>query len=246
MSLRSAEKEAGFLLPHLRKGMRVLDCGCGPGTITQGLARAVAPGKVVGIDLSEAQVVVARNGAITNGITNVEFRVASVYEIPFQDGSFDAVFSHTMLEHLKEPQKAISEMVRVMKPGGVVGARSGNSSSSIVSPPSKYVTRWVECARTRVMKNGGNLDFGIIQPGLFRRAGLGRVITTTSTFNWGSSQWRNVLSAPLTAKQQTLRSQGVPEEEIRPMLAGMKRWSSNPDAFWSVIMTETVGWKAER
>ena len=48
---RTAAKEAGFLLPHLSPSMRLLDCGCGPGSITAGLAEAVAPGQVVGVDI---------------------------------------------------------------------------------------------------------------------------------------------------------------------------------------------------
>ncbi len=246
MSLRSAERAAGFFLSHLKKGTSVLDCGCGPGTITQGLATAVAPGKAVGIDLSEAQVAIARDGALGNGVKNVEFRVGDVYEIPFPDGSFNAVFSHTVLEHLKRPDDAISEMLRVLKPGGVLGARSSNVSSYIFSPPSKYMSRWFECLRDKGKKNGGDLDFGIVQSGLFRRAGLQRVTTTTSTFHLSGADWQKILSAPTKAVQEFLRSNGVPEEEVRPMLAGNRRWSRNPDAFGSAINTETVGWKPKR
>jgi len=57
---RTAERAAPFLLPHLRPGMRLLDCGVGPGTITFGLAQAVAPGEVVGIDLEATEVEQAR------------------------------------------------------------------------------------------------------------------------------------------------------------------------------------------
>jgi len=51
MLMRTAAKHAAFFTPLLRQGMRVLDCGCGPGTITLDLATLVAPGRVVGIDL---------------------------------------------------------------------------------------------------------------------------------------------------------------------------------------------------
>ncbi len=51
MRVRTAERFAAQLLPHLRPGMRLLDCGCGPGSITVGLASVVAPGEVVGVDL---------------------------------------------------------------------------------------------------------------------------------------------------------------------------------------------------
>lgn len=243
MSLRSADKYAAFFLPHLKKGMRLLDCGCGPGSITQGLAKAVAPGKAFGIDLSEAQVEIARDAAARNGVKNIEFRVASVYDLPFTDGSFDAVFSHTMLEHLKQPEKAIEEMLRVLKPGGVLGARSGILSSAIASPAHEYGTKGRDYLHSSMKKNGGNPDFGITQSGLFRRARLLRVTTTTGTFHMTGAEWQKVWSASTKASQDTMRSHGIPEEEILPMLAARRRWNRIPDAFSSAIMAETVGWK---
>ena len=126
MSQRTAEIHAGFVLPYLKPGWRVLDAGCGPGTITLGLARKVAPGQVVGIDIVEgSQFSDARERARCEGL-NVEFRKASVYELPFEDGSFDAVFSHALLEHLSAPAAAILELRRVLKPGGLIGLRAGD------------------------------------------------------------------------------------------------------------------------
>lgn len=70
--------EAGFFLPQLKAGMDLLDAGCGPGSITLGLARAVAPGKVIGIDIEDSQFEQARATAQREQL-NVEFRKASVY-----------------------------------------------------------------------------------------------------------------------------------------------------------------------
>src|SRR5579883_1469751 len=60
IAARTGASDAAFLLPHLRPGMRLLDCGCGPGVITSGLAQAVAPGEVVGIDIRSAMIEQAR------------------------------------------------------------------------------------------------------------------------------------------------------------------------------------------
>ena len=63
LNWRSAQSHAGYLLPHLASGQKLLDFGCGPGTITVGLARAVEPGEVHGIDMEESQIALARAAA---------------------------------------------------------------------------------------------------------------------------------------------------------------------------------------
>jgi ubiquinone/menaquinone biosynthesis C-methylase UbiE len=136
MGRRTAETHGGFFLPQLRAGWRLLDAGCGPGTITLGLARAVEPGQVVGIDIEESQFASARERAEREGL-NVEFRRASVYELPFQDASFDAVFSHALLEHLRDASAALVEMRRVLKPGGLIGLRAADLGGLLIDAASE-------------------------------------------------------------------------------------------------------------
>ena len=125
MSQRTAETHAGFFLPQLEPGWRVLDAGCGPGTITLGLARKVAPGQVIGIDIEDSRFSDGQKQAQREGL-DLEFRRASVYELPFQDGSFDAAFSHALLEHLSDPGAAQStEAWRFDRPAS---RRSGRAS----------------------------------------------------------------------------------------------------------------------
>jgi ubiquinone/menaquinone biosynthesis C-methylase UbiE len=113
----------------------VLDAGCGPGTITLGLSRKVAPGQVVEIDTEDSQFTNAREEAQRAGL-NVEFRKASVHELPFPPRSFDAVFSHALLEHISDVDAALAEMRRVLKPGGLIGLRAGIwAESSLTQSP---------------------------------------------------------------------------------------------------------------
>src|SRR5262249_44921155 len=121
---RVAAREAAFFLPHLRPGMALLDCGCGPGSITVGLAEAVAPGRVVGVDREPKALAVARAQAAGRGVTNVRFEEGDVHALPFADATFDAAFAHALLEHVRDPAAALAELYRVVKPGGVVGVRS--------------------------------------------------------------------------------------------------------------------------
>ena len=120
LALRTAAKEAAFFLPLLRAGMRVLDLGCGPGSIILGFAQAVAPGEAVGVDLQPSQVAQAQALSVAWGVTNAHFEVADVYSLPFPDGFFDAVFAHAVLMHLREPVRALEEVRRVLRPGGML------------------------------------------------------------------------------------------------------------------------------
>ncbi len=160
MSRRSAERQARFLLPHLKSGQRLLDIGCGPGTITVGLAKAVAPGEVVGIDLPESQLSVARQNAAQSKLNNARFVVASIYELPFADETFDVVFAHAVFEHLKEPVSAIKEIHRVLKPGGLVALRSPDWGGFIVHPLSPELGAAMEFYQQIQSANGGDVLAG--------------------------------------------------------------------------------------
>src|SRR5262249_13735761 len=88
---RTAEMVAAFFLPFLKRGMRVLDVGWGPGSIPSGFARRVAPGETIGIDLSADVIATARSLAGETAARNLSFEVGNVYEPRFAAGTFDAV-----------------------------------------------------------------------------------------------------------------------------------------------------------
>src|SRR5215813_525364 len=113
MARRTLATHGAFFVPHLRPGLRLLDCGCGPGSITLGLAAHVDPGEVVGIDFAPDQIARARQAAAREGRRNVRFEAANVYSLPFENGRFERVFSHALFEHLADPQKALRELHRV-------------------------------------------------------------------------------------------------------------------------------------
>ena len=127
---RNAESNAAYLLPHLKPGLRVLDFGCGPGTISVGLARAVDPGELHGIDFEESQIDLARAAAEAGGHGNATFHVGDVTDLPFEDDYFDAAHCHAVLMHVPDTAATLSEVKRVLKPGGIVASREMFVSSS--------------------------------------------------------------------------------------------------------------------
>jgi ubiquinone/menaquinone biosynthesis C-methylase UbiE len=171
MEQRTADTQAGFFLPQLMSGWSVLDAGCGPGTITLGLGRKVAPGLVIGIDVEDAQFAKASEQARGEG-AHVEFRQASVYQLPFQDHCFDAVFSHALLEHLAEPVAALRELRRVLKPGGLIGVRAGDMGGILIDSESEGPAQGLATYLANREKTSGDIQVGRKLGRLLRKAGF--------------------------------------------------------------------------
>ena len=117
---RTAENSAAYLLPHLCEGQALLDVGCGPATITVGLAEHVAPGRVVALDAAEAALTAARATLEAQGSPQVELTIGDALALPYPDDTFDVVHAHQVLQHLADPVAALAEMRHVTKPGGLV------------------------------------------------------------------------------------------------------------------------------
>src|SRR6201981_3789636 len=122
---RTAEDSAGYLLPHLRPGMSVLDVGCGPGTITVDLAARVAPGRVTAVEMTNEALDLARVEAHARDQSNVDFVTSDVHALDFPDDTFDVVHAHQVLQHVADPVQALRELRRGCVADGLAAAPSG-------------------------------------------------------------------------------------------------------------------------
>ena len=130
----TAEASASHLLPYLRPGLRLLDFGCGPGTISVGLATAIAPGELHGVDMEESQIELARSVAKAGGRDNAVFHVGDVTDLQFENDFFDVAHCHNVLMHVPDTGAVLSEVRRVLKPGGIIACREMISASSFTHP----------------------------------------------------------------------------------------------------------------
>ncbi len=246
---RTATKEAAFLLPHLRPGMTLLDCGCGPGTITTGLAEVLAPGRVVGIDMDEERIAAARKHAAERGVNNVDFQAANVYQLPFPDDFFDAAFEHSVLMHLKDPLIAVQEIRRVLKVGGVFGARD-NDMSDIEANFNPVLEHATELVQNWFAHRGSGLQFARRLRGVLGRAGFCRVEASASCNSFGTpetvKQWAEVIGGILQQAdfvKFSIESGRADLEMLDRMCVAWKAWGEHPDSFFAQIKCEAVGWK---
>lgn len=233
MARRSVETHAQFLLPHLKPGLRLLDIGCGPGTISIGLAKAVAPGEVIAVDLGTSQIEEARKCVSDAGLSNIRFQCESVYSLPFRDGEFDVVFAHAVFEHLKEPMSALREIRRVLKPGGLIALRSPDWGGFIIAPETSGLSAAIQRYTDVQTSNGGDVHVGRKFPGLVRSAGF-----KTKAF---SASYECYESTPLIGEYLALQlAKAGAENEAEALRA----WSGHPNAVFAQAWCEVIGVRA--
>lgn len=140
-------------LMGLKKGMRVLDAGCGTGAITRMIARMVAPGEVHGRDIDPVFIEAAKKFAEEEDFTNIQFDLGNIDNLEFDDDSFDAAYCRLVLMHVKDPVVSVGELRRVTTSGGLIAASDNDDGGVIVYPPipaaMKAWSKYGEHARTR-------------------------------------------------------------------------------------------------
>lgn len=245
---RTAAREAAFFLPSMRPGTRLLDVGCGPGSITLGLAAAVAPGEAVGLDVEESVLDAARERAAVDGVTNVRFEAGDVAALPFPDGSFDAVFAHTLLEHVGDGGAALREMRRVLRPGGVIGVRDCDWGSGVIAPDNGSVAMAMTLYARVWRHNGGHPHCGRYLRGMLTEGGFTRIETSTS-FRWDGTPAETRDFGELLAHRLALPAFAGPilalgicdHPRLERIAADCRAWSRRPDAFAAMMMVEAIG-----
>ena len=248
---RRANTHAAFFLPHLRPGMRLLDGGCGPGTMTIELAEIVAPAEVVGIDIEPSQIELARTTAAERGVSNVRYEVADLYSLPFPDESFDAVLLHGVLEHLSDPVRGLREVLRVLKRGGVLGARHADFGGFLLEPASPPLDQFVPMFERLMLHNGADPRAGRHQLRWLTEAGFTRIELSASYDCWTSTPEQKRVSVRFleslvsdSAFARQLVAAGLVDLNLLDALrAEFKEWAANPVSFAAEAWTEAVGWR---
>jgi ubiquinone/menaquinone biosynthesis C-methylase UbiE len=227
--------------------MRLLDVGCGPGSITIGLATVVAPGEAVGVDIQGDVIERARDSARQDEVVNVRFEVGDCYALPFPDQSFDVCFANSVLQHLREPVKALAEMRRVLKPGGMAAVRDMDTECMVFGPDGAVLYAAMALNNRIRRHNGGDPIVGRRYREYFTTAGFSRNTASATAHPSGTQeetrQSARSISTVLRGSTRTAIAEGwITQEEVDEMLAAIEAWGERPDAFAFNVRCNAIGW----
>ncbi len=153
-------------------GSLILEAGCGVGAQTVTLAKKNPNAQIISIDISEASLAQAEEKIAAEKIANVKFQPGDIFNLPFEEGSFDHVFVCFVLEHLNNPVKALECLKRFLKPGGTITAIEGDHGSAYFHPDSKEAHQAITCQIKLQAQAGGNSQIGRELYPLLTKAGF--------------------------------------------------------------------------
>jgi SAM-dependent methyltransferase len=224
--------------------MSLLDVGCGPGTITVDLAPCVAPGPVTGIDASATVIAEAQANAAGSG---VEFAVGDLYALGFDDGRFDVVHAHQVLQHVPDPVGALREMRRVCAPDGIVAARDSDYAAFTWFPEVPELDEWLALYRRIARRNGGEPDAGRRLASWARSAGFAEVQVSASVWcfatpadrQWWGGMWSDRITSSAIAEQAVTDGDATVGDLAR-LSAAWRAWAADDDGWFAILHGEIV------
>jgi SAM-dependent methyltransferase len=252
MLARDVGDYAGFLLPHLDRDTHLLDVGCGDGALTVGLAAHVrrVTGLDRGLDVAEAVEYCAGNG-----IANVDFIAGSVPALDLPDDGFDACLDHSVLEALDRPDAALRELVRVLRPGGVLAVACVEYGGLILAGPGYPLIRRFYDVRERLWLDVATTDpyLGRRLRGLLHAADLIDIETTTKHICYGTSAAVRAFGLGRAADCRdewyaghAIERGPATQGELDAMESAWRDWSADEGAYASFAWCRAVGRKPAR
>ncbi|MEV8592883.1 class I SAM-dependent methyltransferase [Streptomyces sp. NPDC052012] len=246
-SWRTAENSAGYLLGALEPRMRILDVGCGPGTITADLAALVPDGQVTGLEHAPGVLEQARATAAERGLTNTDFAVGDVHALDFPDDTFCVVHAHQVLQHVGDPVQALREMRRVTRPGGFVAVRDSDYAAMTWYPLSGGLDDWLDLYRRVARANGGEPDAGRRLKSWALAAGLTDITATSSTWTfstpeerrWWSGLWADRTVASSYA-ELAVEGGHATREQLQAVAGAWREWGARDDGWFAVLHAEIL------
>jgi SAM-dependent methyltransferase len=213
------------------------------------LAERVAPGSCVGVDVEERALEAARALAQSRGVSNVRFKQASVYSLPFADRCFDVVYSHALVSHLGKPSRGLTEMRRVLKPGGVAAVVDHDPDTYVVSPSGWPIETFFRLFVQYQFQIGSNRLLSRHLRGAMIEAGFTNVEMHAGGEGYGTVERVRAAAAACASTVQSpdfaatvVREGWISQSELDALPAALLVWGERPDGYVSMLKCGALGW----
>lgn len=234
---RDVWKNAG-----LKPGMNVLDVACGPGFTACELAKAVGNGTVTGVDINEELIFTAQQAKASEKTENVSFRCGNLYDLDLPENAFDFVYARFVFQHLEKPELALSNIRKVLKPGGILCVLDIDDNWTSFAPESDAFVKFIRKAGAGQKRKGGNRLIGSQLFGLLSKAGYQSVSTKIRPVTTEDLGVRCFLGVAVLFRVEMLNK--LQKLLALPQLRKIKKAAEAPDAWGSVGIFVATGTKA--
>jgi SAM-dependent methyltransferase len=215
----------------LSAGQRCLDLACGGGDVSFEMAARVGPtGHVVGVDMDEVKLELARDRTAELGLANVEFRVSNVYDLVDLQ-AYDLVYCRNLLTHVARPVDVLRAMWDAVRPAGVIAVEDADFGGCFSYPPNDGFAFWLDRYQRVVERNGGDPLSGRKLLSRFAEAGIPepelRVVQRVDAHG----EAKTVPYSTLDATADAMISAGLATaEEIATALESLARFAADPSS----------------
>jgi ubiquinone/menaquinone biosynthesis C-methylase UbiE len=208
--------------------MTCADLGCGSGEVTFELARLVAPGgSVIGVDMDEVRLGLARKAAVERGVSNVEFRAANVNDWD-EPGAYDVVYARFLLQHLSEPVNLLRRMWIAVRSGGLVIVEDPDFDGWCCYPPNEGFDFFVRAYTEVIRRRGGDHASGRKLYRHFLDAGIPAPQVALVQSVVVSGEEKELAWSTLDATSEAILAEGVATSgELAAALASLRQFTDD-------------------
>jgi SAM-dependent methyltransferase len=207
----------------------------------------VAPGRVTATELTDAALELARAEARARGQGNVDFAIADVHALDLADDAYDVVHAHQVLQHVADPVRALTELRRVCRPGGLVAVRDSDYAGFTWFPAIPALDDWLALYRQAARSNGGEPDAGRRLLSWARAAGFTDITASASVWCfatpedrlWWGAMWAERIVDSDLARQLVAAGSADPDDLDR-IARGWREWAGAPDGWFAVLHGELL------
>ncbi|HEV7734289.1 MAG TPA: methyltransferase domain-containing protein [Candidatus Binatia bacterium] len=225
------ESEWLFDQIDVRAGWRVVEIGCGPrGCLGLLSGRVGGAGRVVGVERSAEQAERARRFVANGNLANVDVLAADGRASGLPGRSFDLATSRLVLVNVPHPEEIVAEMLRLVRPGGIVALHEADSTTQRCDPPHAAQTRLLQVLNAYAETNGIDRAIGLRVPRMLREVGLVDVRVNPLVHVYPAGHGRRMLVPEfvLNARERILEKDLIGEAELDTLVAALKRHLEDP------------------